>query len=75
MPTEFQETLLALRDRYLALVTTTAQQASHAREQLNHINALLVDQIIEPGTSASAPPAELPSVSPDLPVLPSFQHQ
>jgi hypothetical protein len=69
MPTEFQETLLALRDRYLALATTTAQQASHAREQLNHINALLVDQaILSEGTEI----APLPELSPTPSLLPAL---
>ncbi len=58
MPTEFQDTLIALHDRYLALVPTTVQQAHHTREQLNHINALLVEQTLAPGASASAMPSE-----------------
>ncbi|MBW4549602.1 MAG: hypothetical protein KME35_00515 [Aphanocapsa sp. GSE-SYN-MK-11-07L] len=74
MPTEsnsnlFRDTLIALRDRYLTLAPTSAQETSHAREQLNHINALLVDQMIEPGTSAIAPPAQLSLASRDLPAL------
>jgi hypothetical protein len=40
----FTETLIALRDRYRSTLATTPQQANYAREQLNHINALLVDQ-------------------------------
>jgi hypothetical protein len=51
--------------------STTEQQAGHAREQLNHINALLVEQMIAPESSTMtvAPTAELPSASPDLPAL------
>ncbi|MBW4553117.1 MAG: hypothetical protein KME35_18695 [Aphanocapsa sp. GSE-SYN-MK-11-07L] len=60
------DTLIALRDHYLALVTDAEHQAGHAREQLNHINALLVDQMISPGASAIAIPygTAKPSVSP-----------
>jgi hypothetical protein len=69
MPTEsnatnFLNTLIALRDRYLVHATTSDQQASYAREQLNHINALLVDQMIAPESSAMAI-----APSPDFPVL------
>jgi hypothetical protein len=73
MPTDsnsnpFLDTLIALRDRYLALVTTSALKASHAREQLNHINALLVDQAISID-SAIASAAQLPLVPSPLPAL------
>ncbi len=73
MPTEFQDALIALRDRYLAFVTTTEQQAHHVREHLNHINALLVDQRIAPRGEAIATaiygnlsPARLTEVKKDI---------
>jgi hypothetical protein len=69
------DNLIALRDHYLALVTDAEHQAGHAREQLNHINALLVDQMIAPGASAiaisygtdkaNASSAELPPALPE----------
>jgi hypothetical protein len=73
MPTDsnsnpFLDTLIALRDRYLALATSSAPQAGHAREQLNHINALLVDQAISID-SAFAPAAQLPLAPLPLPAL------
>jgi hypothetical protein len=46
--TPFVETLIALRDRYLSTLLSTPQQANYAREQLNHINALLIDQGVFP---------------------------
>ncbi len=76
MPTDsnsnpFLDTLIALRDRYLALVPASDQQAHHAREQLHHINALLVDQAISAGL-AIAPTAPSPALvnaaSPPTPI-------
>jgi hypothetical protein len=67
--TPFVETLIALRDRYLAAILTAPQQASHAREQLNHINALLIDQGMLPDALSSSPPVHLPSAHQDSPAL------
>ena len=47
----FAEQLIALRDHYQAQLAAHEQQAVHAREQLSHINALLLDQLVSPETA------------------------
>jgi hypothetical protein len=65
--TPFVETLIALRDLYLAAILTTPQQASYAREQLNHINALLIDQGMPLEAGSLFPPAHQPSAGQNSP--------
>jgi hypothetical protein len=40
------DSLIALRDQYQAVLNDTESKANQVREQLNHINALLVDQLV-----------------------------
>ncbi len=49
MPQNYQfiENLIELRSHYQSLNEDSERSSSHAIEQLNHINALLVDQLIE----------------------------
>ena len=42
----FVESLIALRDHYQALLEEHDRQAVNLREQLTHVNALLVDQLV-----------------------------
>lgn len=42
----FVESLIALRDHYQALLEEYDRQAVNVREQLTHVNALLVDQLV-----------------------------
>jgi hypothetical protein len=51
----FIDNLIALRDHYQSLLADYASKSTHAREQLSHINALLVDQLVASPTQATAP--------------------
>ncbi|NCJ08364.1 hypothetical protein GS597_17995 [Synechococcales cyanobacterium C] len=61
-PGSFVDKLLALRGHYQSLVATHEYQANHAREQLNHINALLVEQWVP---TELTPSAEVPLKKPE----------
>lgn len=43
---QFVESLMALRSHYQALNEENERQIAHVREQLTHLNALLVDQLV-----------------------------
>jgi hypothetical protein len=73
----FLDDLAFLRNRYVAMLEGAENQANHAKEQLVHLNALLIDQMLTPGlaladlgtaefSSPSLPPAavEIPAFTP-----------
>jgi hypothetical protein len=51
----FIEQLIAQRDRYQTYIDQCNQQATHARQQLAHINALLLDQLLPAVDSSQIP--------------------
>ncbi len=58
----FTEQLIALRTHYQTQIAVLEHQATHAREQVAHINALLIDQLISTETTVledGTPPALL----------------
>ncbi|MBW4553667.1 MAG: hypothetical protein KME35_21535 [Aphanocapsa sp. GSE-SYN-MK-11-07L] len=57
----FVEQLIAQRDYYQAQIENFEQQASHARQQLVHINALLLDQFLP-----ASDPSPIPSGTAEL---------
>lgn len=72
--------LAALRDRYISMLSDAEHQAEHAKVQLVHLNALLVDQMFSPGLapanlgtaefqSAPSSAALPPAVVADIPVF------
>ncbi|MBW4550446.1 MAG: hypothetical protein KME35_04970 [Aphanocapsa sp. GSE-SYN-MK-11-07L] len=73
------EHLIDQRDRYQSLINQCNLQAIHARQQLAHINALLMDQLLPTVDLASIPsttvqPNALPATrqeAPNPPALPS----
>jgi hypothetical protein len=50
----FIKNLISLRDHYESVLSESERNAGHAREQLAHINALLVDQLVTPQGQLSA---------------------
>jgi hypothetical protein len=69
--------LLALRDRYIAILNDSENQSNHAKEQLSHLNALLVDQLVVSGAPTDlgvaklqpAAPAQLPPAPASIPTF------
>jgi hypothetical protein len=71
----FLDDLAFLRNRYVAMLEGAENQANHAKEQLVHLNALLIDQMLTPGLAlADLGTAELssPSLPPAAAVIPAF---
>jgi hypothetical protein len=50
----FIKNLISLRDHYESVLSESERNAGHAREQLAHINALLVEQLVTPQAQLSA---------------------
>lgn len=44
---QFVENLISLKDHYQALLAEYENKAAHLREQMSHVNALLVEQLVE----------------------------
>jgi hypothetical protein len=71
--------LAALRDRYISMLSDAEHQAEHAKVQLVHLNALLVDQMFSPGLAPAnlgtaefqpaSSSAALPPAVADIPVF------
>jgi hypothetical protein len=71
--------LAALRDRYISMLSDAEHQAEHAKVQLVHLNALLVDQMFSPGLAPAnlgtaefqpaSSSAALPPAAADIPVF------
>ncbi|MBW4549940.1 MAG: hypothetical protein KME35_02295 [Aphanocapsa sp. GSE-SYN-MK-11-07L] len=63
------EHLIAQRDRYQSLIDQCNQQTTHARQQLAHINALLLDQFLPTSDASAISTTATLHEPPDPPVL------